>query len=408
MDGPADAGAKADAEHASERCQEGRFHQELEQDLDPARPERLPDADFTRPLRHRDRHDGHHADAADHQRDRGDDQQREKRALADLIPEFQERLLGGDVEVVGLIELEAVTDAHDAFDVRHRVADRHAVARQHGDHDVGDGSAARSAEPSDPEAEHALIRTERHDDEVVLVQVEPAGRRAFVEDADDLEALAADAHELPDRIDAARLEEQFVRRVAEHDDVAAVLDVRAVEEAAREKRDARALGEILARAEHDQVLRLLLVIKDTPLSHGARPPGAEFQVDVAQRGVLRLEDARVGRGEVRPLEQIPQLGAVRKAGHAEALHVDDVRSALRDEVAQRLIESADEGRHSDDGRDADDDAEDGETRAQLVDADGVERHHDDFLEEPEANGHGPRYSRLSASMGSSRAARIAG
>src|SRR4029453_18536664 len=66
----------------------------------------------------------------------------------------------------------------------------------------------------------------------------------------------------------------------------------------------------------------------------------------------------------------------------------------------------DHGRHTDDGCDADDDAEHGQTRAHFVRAHGVDRHADHFAEQPQADGHA--YSRLNASMGSSRAARTAG
>ena len=59
------------------------------------------------------------------------------------------------------------------------------------------------------------------------------------------------------------------------------------------------------------------------------------------------------------------------------------------------VEAADERRHADDRGDADDDAEDGQRRAQLVGAQRVERHPDDFA--------GQRlYSRRSASIGSRR------
>ena len=38
-------------------------------------------------------------------------------ALADLIPQLQERVLRQQVEVVRLVELQAVADAHHALDV---------------------------------------------------------------------------------------------------------------------------------------------------------------------------------------------------------------------------------------------------------------------------------------------------
>ena len=75
----ADGAAEDDAEHAAGRRQERGLDQELPEDLAAARAERLADADLARPLGDRDHHDRHHADAADHQRDRRDDDQREER-----------------------------------------------------------------------------------------------------------------------------------------------------------------------------------------------------------------------------------------------------------------------------------------------------------------------------------------
>ena len=46
--------------------------------------------------------------------------------------------------------------------------------------------------------------------------------------------------------------------------------------------------------------------------------------------------------------------------------------------SQRLVEAADQRRHRDDRRDADDDAEHRQARAHLVGAHGLERHDDDF------------------------------
>ena len=65
---------------AAGRGQERGLDQELPQDLAAAGAERLADADLARALGDRDHHDRHDADAADHQRDRADDDEREKRA----------------------------------------------------------------------------------------------------------------------------------------------------------------------------------------------------------------------------------------------------------------------------------------------------------------------------------------
>src|SRR5690349_17957668 len=79
-------------------------------------------------------------------------------------------------------------------------------------------------DPHRIQAEHALIRGIRNDDEVVLTEVEAAGRRPLVEHADHFEPFVADADQLAERIESAGREQQLVGRIAEHDDVLPVLD----------------------------------------------------------------------------------------------------------------------------------------------------------------------------------------
>ena len=119
-----------DAEDAADRRQHRRFGEELNEDLRASGAERLADADLARALGDRDHHDRHHADAADHQRDRRDHDQREERGAADLLPDAAGRVLRDDVEVVRLVQLQPVPDAHDLLDLgqgltrrrRHRAA----------------------------------------------------------------------------------------------------------------------------------------------------------------------------------------------------------------------------------------------------------------------------------------------
>ena len=88
VDAPSDAPADDDAEHAAGRRQEDGLEQELPEDLDAPRAERLAHADLARALGDADRHDAHHADAADHERDRRQHDEREERRLADLIQDL--------------------------------------------------------------------------------------------------------------------------------------------------------------------------------------------------------------------------------------------------------------------------------------------------------------------------------
>ena len=117
VDAEADRAAEDDAEQPAGGRQEDGLDQELPEDLAAARAERLAHADLARALGDRDHHDRHHADAADHQRDRRDDDQRQERRLADLVPHLQDGVLRGQIEVVRFVELQAVADAHERLDL---------------------------------------------------------------------------------------------------------------------------------------------------------------------------------------------------------------------------------------------------------------------------------------------------
>src|SRR5262249_37080149 len=150
----------------------------------------------------------------------------------------------------------------------------------------------------------------------VLVEIEAAGSGPFVEDADNLELLGAHADLFADRIGSGRLEEKFVRRVAEHDDVLPERHFGAVEKAPRENRHARAFLEPLTRPEHGERLRFESAIEDPPL---CRWPWAGAELDVHHLDAWRqfLNRARVGDREVRPLQKRPTIGAIREARHAK-------------------------------------------------------------------------------------------
>ena len=383
MHSPTDRAAEHDAEHAAERSEEGGLHQKLEENLGTPRAERLAHADLARPLGHRNGHDRHHADAADHEGDRRDDDEREKRGLADSIPQLEERVLGYQIEVVWLIELEAVANPHDALDVGHRGRLADAVARHDGN--LNRQKAHVACDAYHLEAEQTLVGRIRDHDEVVLSQIEPAGRRPFIEHAHHLEPLAADSHRLADRVDSRWREQQLVRGIAEDDDVLPVLHFGTVEEAAAEDGDARPCREILRRAEQDNRLGLHIAVEHAPLRR--RAAGAELDVDELNRPRLLLECTRVGNTEVRALQQVFDLRAVGKAGDAEALDEDRVRPDRAKHLAERLIEAANERRHPDNRGDADDDTENRQPGAHFVAPHRVERHRHDLGQQAPADSH---------------------
>ena len=65
------------------------FHQKLHQNVMPPRTRRFPDADLARSLGYRNKHDVHHDDSADNQRNRGDPDRDGKKRPADIGPDLQ-------------------------------------------------------------------------------------------------------------------------------------------------------------------------------------------------------------------------------------------------------------------------------------------------------------------------------
>src|SRR6058998_2688000 len=66
-DGARAAEAEGDADHTADQREGDGLDQELDEDVAPASPHRHPEADLSRPLRHRHEHDVHDPDAADQQ-----------------------------------------------------------------------------------------------------------------------------------------------------------------------------------------------------------------------------------------------------------------------------------------------------------------------------------------------------
>jgi hypothetical protein len=80
----------------------------------------------------------------------------------------------------------------------------------------------------------------------------------------------------------------------------------------------------------------------------------------------------------------------RRAPSALRTPISRVRSVTEraNAVAQRLIEAANERRHAHDGGDTNDDTQHGERRAQLVEPQCIEGHHDDLAEKAPIETHG--------------------
>ncbi len=104
----------------------------------------------------------------------------------------------------------------------------------------------------------------------------------------------------------------------------------------------------------------------------------------ASESSLRVHGVHVGWSEIRPSHELGELSTRAQADGAEFGEKDRIGSHGADALAQRLVKAADQRRDPHDGHDADDDAEDRQTRANLLLDQGVDRHGDDLLEQSTA------------------------
>ena len=131
-------------------------------------------------------------------------------------------------------------------------------------------------------AEDALVRRVGNDHEVILTRIEVARRRPFAEHAHHRELVGAHAHRLPDGIDALLFEQQLVARCgrARRRCVRCCTSV-PLRNLPGSDRNARALCEILRRAEHEHRPGLLVRVEDAPLGRGT---GSHADLDVDDTG----------------------------------------------------------------------------------------------------------------------------
>ena len=165
----------------------------------------------------------------------------------------------------------------------------------------------------------------------------------------------------------------------------AALHLHRREEPAHLDRNACQARVVLFGAEDLQHLRPLILVS-TRARCGAGPAVAEDDRHDFDRRRAALDRVRVAGRHVRPLQHLLEVGAGREAHRRELGDEDGVRPNRPEHVAQRFVEAAQQRRHADDRRDADDDAEHGQRRPHLVGSDRVPRHREDFAEECPAHG----------------------
>src|SRR5262249_46025619 len=100
---------QGDADRAADERQRERFGEELDPYVPPSSAERAPKADLANPLVDRDEHDVHHADAADSERERPDEEQQYLKPDGETVDDRTEALAAERLERVLVGRREALT-----------------------------------------------------------------------------------------------------------------------------------------------------------------------------------------------------------------------------------------------------------------------------------------------------------
>ncbi len=330
--------------------QDHRLDQELGEDVALPRPDRHPDPDLPRPLRHRHEHDVHDPDAADQQGDGGDPAQQEAHDPGGGLGQGQHLREVPHREVVGSLRSDPVALAQQLGHLLLGLLDAVPVDRLHQD----DAHRPHVRAPG----QLLLHRRDREEHRVVLVL---ALRRLPlpVEDADDREGGPLDPHDLPHRVLGA---EQVVgHRLPEQADLRGGLGLLRGEVPPGHDDPLAHLQELGGASLEDRAPVLV------PVYHG--PAGPHGGGGCPDRGELPPDGARVRhRQRGRAAESRPQpsrRGAPRN-------HEEQVRPHGGDLGGDPLVRSRADRHHDDDRRHADDHPQHREDGAHLVRAQRAE------------------------------------
>ena len=184
-----DQPADNNADHASQQAENHGFDQELQQDIPPACPDRLAQADLARALGDRGQHDIHDADPTHSQRDACDAAQEDGQGIGHLGRGAQDVLLADDAEVIrsgsGVVPRpQHIGDATDHRCDFIRAGNLHADVANY----IGASEAILAGQ--------AGLRRRERDNYLVILVEEPAAALAG-QHADHPVRLAVHAHVLP-------------------------------------------------------------------------------------------------------------------------------------------------------------------------------------------------------------------
>src|SRR5579863_1478012 len=297
-------------------------------------------ADLAGALFHGDQHDVHDADAADQQRDEGDQQEHDRERERNIFCGAQD---GGErLHVVfGARRVPAVENLSHLF--------------YDGVHLVG-ALGLRIKLSQNLGARVVLHQREGNDDGFVFDFGEAEGRDALTEHADDGEAEFAEADGATDRI--VETEDAVGDLLGNEADLAALLHVGRIEVAA--PHDYEATNRLIAKGDADEVDRTLATLSDHRHRKLARAG------DFGHPRNLRLDGVHI-------IERQFVAERRRLAAGVDELDVNHVgadRFNLADDV---FLAGEGDGYDENDRGAADDDAERSQNRTQLIGAEGIDR-----------------------------------
>ena len=320
----------------------------------------LANADLPSAFRDAHEHDVHHADASDNQAYRSDCEHQNENQAADLVPQIEKIVRSEERKIIRFVIRKAALAAQQVAHFFDGLADLRRI-RGLRENNVIFLVGIKFAE-----------RGHRHHGDVVFgIRAARNSLLALFARADDAEELAVDSDFFSDAVGNGLWKKYSCRVVAEQHHGHVVIGIRLIEH-----------SPVFDLQVEDAADRGRISLED----HVLCAVDAAAQVRCA-RSELRHENAhrRGSRRDMRQLGHVlgpfrlqflsrkPFARGPRERSPREAIGNDGVRAQLPDSSQHIVIQAVDHGADSDDRGDADDDAENGQCRAQRIFSQRVQR-----------------------------------
>src|SRR5215472_15908762 len=362
---PHDNGTGEDANDASHRGQHDCFEGELQKDVTLSGADCFAHANFARARGHTDQHEVHHAHAADHQANARDGEHPDEQGAGQLVPEIGDGIRGHDRKVVRLIEGNFPSTPHQFPNLVHRF--RHIIVR--GCLDADDVllhlrmQGFESLQGQDDTVVIGILATTEH-------------RLDFFHRADHLKQPALDVDLFAQRILIAK--QLLLRLVTNHNHRRMVLIVEVAEPPAAGHGQVKDIFSLRHIPFDDRVFHLLVAVFYRVAANPQLGPKH------AKPGRDRLHVGEIPYGQSivvsKLLAHAHFIGQAAKGKEVQVKYENHIRPDAGDQIANVIVEATPDRGDPDDHRHADHNAENSQAGTQLVAANRVGGHLDDFAE----------------------------